>query len=93
MKLCRQNQYFGVKAAQDFIRRREGGAGVDDQHADRVGAGVPAGAACRLGAALCVAQGCGRNLASGQGAGGLGPKAVPQRQALGRQVEQDIQAG
>ena len=24
-KLCRQNQYFGVKAAQDFIRRREGG--------------------------------------------------------------------
>ncbi|WP_153146811.1 type I restriction endonuclease subunit R [Dechloromonas sp. H13] len=24
-KLCRQNQFFGVKAAQDFIRRREGG--------------------------------------------------------------------
>ena len=24
-KLCRQNQYFGVKSAQDFIRRREGG--------------------------------------------------------------------
>lgn len=24
-KLCRQNQYFGVKAAQDFIRQREGG--------------------------------------------------------------------
>ncbi len=24
-KLCRQNQYFGVKAAQDFIVRREGG--------------------------------------------------------------------
>jgi len=24
-KLCRQNQYFGVKATQDFIRRREGG--------------------------------------------------------------------
>ena len=24
-KLARQNQYFGVKAAQDFIRRREGG--------------------------------------------------------------------
>jgi len=24
-KLCRPNQYFGVKAAQDFIRRREGG--------------------------------------------------------------------
>jgi type I restriction enzyme, R subunit len=24
-KLCRQNQYFGVKAAQDFVRRREGG--------------------------------------------------------------------
>jgi len=24
-KLCRVNQYFGVKAAQDFIRRREGG--------------------------------------------------------------------
>ncbi len=24
-KLCRQNQYFGVAAAQDFIRRREGG--------------------------------------------------------------------
>jgi type I restriction enzyme R subunit len=24
-KLCRQNQYFGIKAAQDFIRRREGG--------------------------------------------------------------------
>ncbi|MEO5607962.1 MAG: HsdR family type I site-specific deoxyribonuclease, partial [Polaromonas sp.] len=24
-KLCRQNQYFGVKAAQDFIARREGG--------------------------------------------------------------------
>ena len=24
-KLCRQNQYFGVKAAQVFIRRREGG--------------------------------------------------------------------
>ncbi len=24
-KLCRQNQYFGVKAAQDTIRRREGG--------------------------------------------------------------------
>jgi type I restriction enzyme R subunit len=24
-KLCRQNQYFGVKAAQDFIHRREGG--------------------------------------------------------------------
>lgn len=24
-KLCRQNQYFGVKAAQAFIRRREGG--------------------------------------------------------------------
>lgn len=24
-KLCRQNQYFGVVAAQDFIRRREGG--------------------------------------------------------------------
>ena len=24
-KLCRQNQYFGVKAAHDFIRRREGG--------------------------------------------------------------------
>ena len=24
-KLCRQNQYFGVKAAQDFIYRREGG--------------------------------------------------------------------
>ena len=24
-KLCRQSQYFGVKAAQDFIRRREGG--------------------------------------------------------------------
>ena len=24
-KLCRPNQYFGVRAAQDFIRRREGG--------------------------------------------------------------------
>lgn len=24
-KLCRPNQYFGVKSAQDFIRRREGG--------------------------------------------------------------------
>lgn len=24
-KLCRQNQYFGVRAAQDFVRRREGG--------------------------------------------------------------------
>ncbi|MDO8812510.1 MAG: HsdR family type I site-specific deoxyribonuclease [Gallionella sp.] len=24
-KVCLQNQYFGVKAAQDFIRRREGG--------------------------------------------------------------------
>ena len=24
-KLCRQNQYFGVKAAQDFVYRREGG--------------------------------------------------------------------
>jgi len=24
-KLCRQNQFFGVKASQDFIRRREGG--------------------------------------------------------------------
>ena len=24
-KVCRQNQYFGVKAAQNFIRRREGG--------------------------------------------------------------------
>ncbi len=24
-KLCRHNQYFGVRAAQDFIRRREGG--------------------------------------------------------------------
>jgi type I restriction enzyme, R subunit len=24
-KLCRQNQYFGVKAAQDFVHRREGG--------------------------------------------------------------------
>ncbi|MCX7250625.1 MAG: type I restriction endonuclease subunit R, partial [Burkholderiales bacterium] len=24
-KVCRQNQYFGLKAAQDFIRRREGG--------------------------------------------------------------------
>lgn len=24
-KLCRQNQYFGVKAAQDHVRRREGG--------------------------------------------------------------------
>ena len=24
-KLCRHNQYFGVKASQDFIRRREGG--------------------------------------------------------------------
>ncbi len=24
-KLCRQNQYFGVKASQDFVRRREGG--------------------------------------------------------------------
>lgn len=24
-KVCRQNQYFGVKASQDFIRRREGG--------------------------------------------------------------------
>ena len=24
-KLCRHNQYFGVKAAQDFVRRREGG--------------------------------------------------------------------
>lgn len=24
-KLCRPNQYFGVKAAQDFIKRREGG--------------------------------------------------------------------
>ena len=24
-KLCRQNQYFGVKAAQGFVRRREGG--------------------------------------------------------------------
>ena len=24
-KLCRQNQFFGVKAAQDFIRRRESG--------------------------------------------------------------------
>ena len=24
-KVCRQNQYFGVKAAQGFIRRREGG--------------------------------------------------------------------
>jgi type I restriction enzyme R subunit len=24
-KLCRQNQYFGVKEAQDFIQRREGG--------------------------------------------------------------------
>ncbi|MCX7027486.1 MAG: HsdR family type I site-specific deoxyribonuclease [Spirochaetes bacterium] len=24
-KICRQNQYFGVKASQEFIRRREGG--------------------------------------------------------------------
>lgn len=24
-KLCRQNQYFGVRAAQDYLRRREGG--------------------------------------------------------------------
>ncbi|MGH8454428.1 MAG: HsdR family type I site-specific deoxyribonuclease, partial [Nevskiales bacterium] len=24
-KVCRQNQYFGVKAAQEFMRRREGG--------------------------------------------------------------------
>lgn len=24
-KVCRHNQYFGIKAAQDFIRRREGG--------------------------------------------------------------------
>ncbi|MCZ8032134.1 MAG: hypothetical protein O9339_15545 [Rubrivivax sp.] len=24
-KVCRQNQYFGVVAAQEFIRRREGG--------------------------------------------------------------------
>lgn len=24
-KLCRHNQYFGVKAAQDFIKRKEGG--------------------------------------------------------------------
>jgi type I restriction enzyme, R subunit len=24
-KLCRQNQYFGVKAAQNFVQRREGG--------------------------------------------------------------------
>jgi type I restriction enzyme R subunit len=24
-KLCRHNQYFGVRAAQDFIKRREGG--------------------------------------------------------------------
>lgn len=24
-KLCRPNQYFGIKSAQDFIRRREGG--------------------------------------------------------------------
>ena len=24
-KICRQNQYFGVRSAQDFIRRREGG--------------------------------------------------------------------
>ena len=24
-KLCRQNQYFGVRAAQEFIKRREGG--------------------------------------------------------------------
>jgi len=24
-KLCRHNQYFGVKAAQDHVRRREGG--------------------------------------------------------------------
>ncbi|MBA4374430.1 MAG: restriction endonuclease subunit R [Thermodesulfovibrio sp.] len=24
-KVCRQNQYFGVKAAQEFVRRREGG--------------------------------------------------------------------
>ena len=24
-KLCRHNQYFGVKASQDFIKRREGG--------------------------------------------------------------------
>lgn len=24
-KLCRQNQYFGVRAAQDHVRRREGG--------------------------------------------------------------------
>jgi type I restriction enzyme, R subunit len=24
-KLCRQNQYFGVKAAQEFVARREGG--------------------------------------------------------------------
>lgn len=24
-KLCRHNQYFGVKAAQDFVRRRQGG--------------------------------------------------------------------
>ncbi|MBU1425222.1 MAG: HsdR family type I site-specific deoxyribonuclease [Gammaproteobacteria bacterium] len=24
-KVCRQNQYFGVKAAQEYIRRREGG--------------------------------------------------------------------
>jgi type I restriction enzyme R subunit len=24
-KLCRQNQYFGVRAAQEFVRRREGG--------------------------------------------------------------------
>ncbi len=24
-KICRHNQYFGVKAAQDFVRRREGG--------------------------------------------------------------------
>ena len=24
-KLCRHNQYFGIRAAQDFVRRREGG--------------------------------------------------------------------
>ena len=30
-KLCRQNQYFGVKAAQEFIRRREGGIGCHTQ--------------------------------------------------------------
>ncbi len=24
-KLCRHNQYFGIKAAQDFVKRREGG--------------------------------------------------------------------